>query len=75
MFGKTVSLQPMVPSVSNAAKIVNFVSMYNFHFVLARSPVHDSMTSVLLATLLTFLMSSVVVTKLDLSNVVTFSRE
>ena len=72
-FGNTVSLQPMGSSLSNAAKVVTFVSSQNFNFVLACSLVHNSITSMLLSRFLTFVKSSVVATSLDLSNSVLFS--
>ena len=70
--GSTVSLQPMATSLNNAAKVVTFVNLSNFHFTLARSFVHDSMKSVLFFIFLTFVKSSIVATSLDLSNSVLF---
>ena len=65
--GNTVSLQTNEISLSNAAKIVTFISLKKFHFVFAGSLVHYSMTSVLLSRFLISVISSVVTTSLDVS--------
>ena len=59
--------------LSNAAKIVTFVSRYNFHLVWVRSHLQKSMISVSLTSFLISIKFSVVATNLERSNSVNFS--
>ena len=70
--GKRVFLQPMGTPLNKVAKNVTIVGLQNFHFVFACSLVHNSLTFLLFDRFLIFVRSSVVVTKLDLSDSVFF---
>ena len=68
-----MSLQHTGISLSQAAKIVTIVSLSNFHFVLASTLVHDSITSMLFSSFLISVKFTPVATSLDHSNSVFFS--
>ena len=71
--GKTASLQPTGTSLSNAAKTVKFVILWNLHFVFILFRVQVSITSVLLNNSFSFANSSLVHSDLDRSSRVLFS--
>ena len=68
VLGKTALLHPIGTFLSKAAKTVQFVNLYNLHFVFILSRLQDSMTSVLLGKSFNFFKSSWVHTSLDRSS-------